>query len=246
MPENPPYLQITTHYRDRILAGELKDGDRLPSVRQLCDEWGVANATAAKVLKTLAGEGLAVIAGHRQAGSVVSTRVLGQAPQDLMRAVRASGRIYPEGVTGRVTVAELVADPPGRVLGGLGLDGGPVIRRRRVTAREADGLVVSVSTSWLDGGLADSAPLLLGTDRIPEGTVGYIEAVTGARVSSGVDQVRVVSLDAETAGEFGVAAGTATVGGSNWWRDGVGNVVEFGEFCVHPEHTLTYTYDIGD
>lgn len=242
MPEQPPYLRIVDNYRNRILAGELKDGDPLPSTRQLVAEWGVAHATAAKVLTTLASEGLAVTG---PTGSVVSTRALGQAPADLLRSARRRGRIYPEGVVGRVVVAELVADPPPHVLEALALESGPVVRRARVSAH-VSGPVVAVSTSWLDGALAGQVPALLGSDRLPGGTIGAVEAATGRRVSSGVDQVRVVRLDAAAAEAFGVEAGVSSVGGSNWWRDGDGVVVEFGEFVVHPEHTLTYTYGIGD
>lgn len=242
MAELPPYLQVTTHYRDRILSGALKDGDRLPSTRALADEWGVAKATAEKVLRALTSEGLAVTS---QAGSVVSTRGLGQAPADLLRAARRRGRIYPDGVVGRVVVAELVADPPRHVLEALALESGPVIRRSRVTAH-VSGPVVAASTSWLSGEFAESVPELLGSDRLPGGTIGAVEAATGRRVTSGVDQVRVVPLAADVAEAFGVPAGTSAVGGFNWWRDQEGAVVEFGEFVVHPEHTLTYTYGVGD
>lgn len=238
----PPYLRIVDNYRTRILSGELKDGDALPSTRQLVAEWGVAHATAAKVLTTLASEGLAVTG---PAGSTVSTRSLGQAPADLLRSARRRGRIYPDGVVGRIVSAELVADPPGHVLEGLALEAGPVVRRRRVTGH-VSGPVVAVSTSWLPGGLAESVPALLGSDRLQGGTIGAVEAVTGRRVTSGVDQVRVVRLDAETAEAFGEAEGVSAVGGFNWWRDEEGETVEFGEFVVHPEHTLTYTYGIGD
>lgn len=238
----PPYLRIVENYRNRILAGELKDGDGLPSTRQLVAEWGVAHATAAKVLTTLASEGLAVTG---PSGSTVSTRALGQAPADLLRSARRRGRIYPDGVVGRIVSAELVADPGGHVLEGLALDAGPVIGRTRVTAH-VSGPAVAVSTSWLPGEFAESVPELLGLDRLPGGTIGAVEAATGRQVTSGVDQVRVVHLDVVAAEAFGVPEGTAAVGGFNWWRDADGSVVEFGEFMVHPEHALTYTYGIGD
>jgi DNA-binding transcriptional regulator YhcF (GntR family) len=54
----PPYLRIAAALRDQIGAGELAPGDRVPSARQITREWGVAIATAAKVLATLRDEGL--------------------------------------------------------------------------------------------------------------------------------------------------------------------------------------------
>ncbi|MFJ2033117.1 TetR/AcrR family transcriptional regulator C-terminal domain-containing protein [Streptosporangium sp. NPDC087985] len=54
----PPYLRIVAELRRRIAAGRLRPGDRVPSTRQIVQEWGVAMATASKVLTTLRQEGL--------------------------------------------------------------------------------------------------------------------------------------------------------------------------------------------
>lgn len=50
---DPPFLQIATHIRDQILPGKLRDGDLVPSTRQITQEWGVATATATKALTAL-------------------------------------------------------------------------------------------------------------------------------------------------------------------------------------------------
>lgn len=57
-PSHPPYLQIVAEIRRRITAGELRPGDRVPSTRQIIREWGVAMATATKVLTTLRQQGV--------------------------------------------------------------------------------------------------------------------------------------------------------------------------------------------
>lgn len=54
----PPYLAIVRKLRERIEAGELGPGDRVPSTRQIAAEHGVAMATATKVLTTLQRAGL--------------------------------------------------------------------------------------------------------------------------------------------------------------------------------------------
>ncbi|MDA3643126.1 TetR/AcrR family transcriptional regulator C-terminal domain-containing protein [Saccharopolyspora indica] len=54
----PPYLRIVADIRARIDSGQLRPGDRVPSTRQITDEWGVAMATATKALATLRREGL--------------------------------------------------------------------------------------------------------------------------------------------------------------------------------------------
>ncbi|GAB2747359.1 TetR/AcrR family transcriptional regulator C-terminal domain-containing protein [Kitasatospora kifunensis] len=69
-PDAPPYLRIAAELRGRIAAGTLKPGDRVPSTRQITQEWGVAMATATKVLATLRREGL--VRSRPGAGTVVA------------------------------------------------------------------------------------------------------------------------------------------------------------------------------
>lgn len=66
----PPYQRIAAALRKRITGGELRPGDRVPSTRQIAQEWGVAIVTATRVLTTLRDEGL-VIATPR-VGTVVA------------------------------------------------------------------------------------------------------------------------------------------------------------------------------
>jgi DNA-binding GntR family transcriptional regulator len=46
--------------KDDIAAGRLKPGDRLPTRRELCEQYGIAAMTAAKVVRILAEQGLVV------------------------------------------------------------------------------------------------------------------------------------------------------------------------------------------
>ncbi len=52
------YLAIAADIRDRIESGQLRPGARVPSARQITRGWGVAIATATRVLSTLQSEGL--------------------------------------------------------------------------------------------------------------------------------------------------------------------------------------------
>ncbi len=69
---DPPYRRIVTELRARILAGDLRPGDRMPSIRQIAQRWGVAVATATKVVATLRDEGL--VEAKVGSGTVVSPR----------------------------------------------------------------------------------------------------------------------------------------------------------------------------
>lgn len=54
----PPYRRIADEIRARITDNELRPGDPVPSARAITREWGVALATATKVLATLNAEGV--------------------------------------------------------------------------------------------------------------------------------------------------------------------------------------------
>src|SRR3954449_5192924 len=58
MSEVPPSERIAAELRRRIAGGELAPGARMPSTRALVQRYGVAMATATKVLSTLRTEGL--------------------------------------------------------------------------------------------------------------------------------------------------------------------------------------------
>jgi AcrR family transcriptional regulator len=52
--------EIVDSIRRRIVSGDLRPGDRVPSTRQITRKWGVAMATATRVLTALQQEGLVV------------------------------------------------------------------------------------------------------------------------------------------------------------------------------------------
>ncbi|MFF4413754.1 TetR/AcrR family transcriptional regulator C-terminal domain-containing protein [Streptosporangium sp. NPDC001559] len=66
----PPHARIAADVKRRIADGRLREGDRVPSTRQLARDWGVALATAAKALTLLAREG--VVVAEPRVGTVVA------------------------------------------------------------------------------------------------------------------------------------------------------------------------------
>ncbi|NYV76440.1 GntR family transcriptional regulator, partial [Streptomyces sp. UH6] len=67
----PRYSRIVTELRQRIESGELAPGERVPSTREITKEWGVAMATATKVLTELRHQGL--VRAVPGVGTVVET-----------------------------------------------------------------------------------------------------------------------------------------------------------------------------
>ncbi|THV23584.1 GntR family transcriptional regulator [Glycomyces paridis] len=71
-PGEPPYLRIAAELTRRISERELLPGDKVPSTRQVAQEFAVAIATATKALDVLRAEGLVVT--RPRSGTVVAPR----------------------------------------------------------------------------------------------------------------------------------------------------------------------------
>ena len=56
----PPYEQLRRQLADLVTAGRLRPGDRLPALRQLAGDLGVAVGTVARTYRELEQEGLLV------------------------------------------------------------------------------------------------------------------------------------------------------------------------------------------
>jgi DNA-binding GntR family transcriptional regulator len=52
--------RVIESIRGDIAAGRLKIGDRLPTRRELCTRYGIATMTAARVIRALTDEGVAI------------------------------------------------------------------------------------------------------------------------------------------------------------------------------------------
>lgn len=190
----PKYLQVVNHLRARIVRGELKPGDELPSERQIVDEWGISRPTATRALAVLRSEGLAE--ARQGSGTFVRDRPrLNRRARDRYARARTSGRVYTPGERAEILSVDVV-HPPAEIAELLELPRhGTAVRRRRLIREEAG--PVELATSWLDGDLARRAPRLLAGERITEGTVAYVEKVTGRRAATARDLVGARSATAE-------------------------------------------------
>jgi DNA-binding GntR family transcriptional regulator len=235
----PPYLQVVRYIRDQIASGELRDGDTVPSARQIMQEWDISMATAMKVLATLRAEGL--VRGVSGVGTVVtSAENAHHTAQDRFAAIRLKGRIYPPDERAKIESAEVVRASE-QIADALGVQAGEtVIRRHRVTYR--GDIPVSASVSWFHGSLAEAAPRLLKTARITEGTPRYIEQMTGKAVTSGRDQLSAASADEQEAASLSIQAGSAVLRGRNWFYGAAGEVIEYGESVAVAGRWASYEY----
>ncbi len=73
----PPYEQIRLQIGGHVAAGRLRSGDRLPTIRALAADLGVAAGTVARAYRELETNG--VVVTRRRTGTLVAS---GTAPAD--------------------------------------------------------------------------------------------------------------------------------------------------------------------
>src|SRR5215469_3206839 len=56
----PLYMQVVRQLRAQIASGELAEGDRIPSQREMMARWRISMQTASKVIGAMKTEGLAI------------------------------------------------------------------------------------------------------------------------------------------------------------------------------------------
>jgi GntR family transcriptional regulator len=231
-----PYVQIIEHYRQEIRAGRLKDGDMLPSGREIAAYFGVSLATAAKVATGL--QALGLVTPRPGAGTVVTAP---RPPADRARGgplliTLASRSPMRPGDKAHVLEAGLV-DAPQNVAVQLGLD--PlvqVIRRRQVTTR--DGATAAVLTSWFPAALGEVAPNLLRKTSLTEDVDGYQPAW-------GEDWVSARPPTSAEAREFGIKRGSpvVVVHSRRFAADDV--VLEYAELIARADTRVQYRYELA-
>jgi len=87
----PPFAQLRTQLTEQITAGTLQAGDRLPTVRRLAGDLGIAPNTVARAYRELEGDGL--IVGRGRAGTFVTGPGGGQEPSAADRAAAAQAAL---------------------------------------------------------------------------------------------------------------------------------------------------------
>ncbi|MFF0964222.1 GntR family transcriptional regulator [Streptomyces sp. NPDC003703] len=231
----PKYLQIAHYIRDQILRGDLRAGDEVPSERQLAVDWKVSRPTAARSLEALSHQGL--VEKRQGSGTYVRGLEVNRRARELYGRARQTGKIYPPGEYAVITSAGW-ADAPAHVAEALGLArGGRVDPRRRVTNNQ-DG-PITLSTSWFASDIGRSAPRLLEPERIQEGTLMYVEAMTRRTGSYAEDRMCARSATGEEAADLELSSGSAVLVVHHVVYDAQDRALEFSE-ATYPPHRWAF------
>lgn len=251
MPEiksvEPPYMQVVRHISERIIRGELSPGDKIPSERELREEWSISKATANKVVAQLKSEGF--VYARVGVGTVVSLSrgTQGAGPRSMWQRIRSEGKIYlPNEKSERRTGDAGGAAVPDIVRAALGgTDESEYVYRHRVISR--DEKPVSLATSWFLPALLNQfsgiVERLMANESISEGTPRFIADKLGRDLDSCTDYVESLGASADVARDLGLTEGepvlrvVSTISAEGW-------VIEVGDY-VYPAHTgVTYTYTV--
>lgn len=129
----PPYSQVARAVRERIVSGEYRAGDRLPSEAELCSTYGVSRMTARRAVTLLAQDGVVFTENGR--GTFVRPPELGAATFDLGSLRRL---VDDEATTVKIGEARIVPSSP-RVSRKLAVDpGSPVVAIKRVLSSSGE------------------------------------------------------------------------------------------------------------
>ena len=240
MPEiqrpEPAYVQIANHYRDAINRGELKPGDRLPSIIDLADEWHVARATAASAISRLQVE--KAVYTTPQGTFVSSDDRIAETPGDRIRILHRTRAVPGETVT--LNAAGVVL-APNYVAELLGIDpGSQVIRREEITTLRGKPRMLSVD--WIPTGNVMAEAELLGPLG-PEGPIQVITSLTGRHVTHAQDHLEGREADTREAGALKIPVGSPILAGTHVWSDTDG-VILYGEWVMPPKQVITYAYEV--
>src|SRR5260370_4575319 len=197
-------MQVVRQLRAQIASGELAEGERIPSQREMMQHWRISMQTASKVIGALKAEGLAIASIGRDtvvapgaaariaaasAGTALTAAEPAPAPGPDVRAAAAM-------TAAPADVAEILGIPPGR----------RVLRRQetRIDGRRPLG----ITATWFPPAIAAQAPRLADSEPLPGGILAYIAAATGKREARVLEEHAALPADAGAANSLRVPPGS--------------------------------------
>jgi GntR family transcriptional regulator len=238
----PLYMQVVRQLRAQITSGELQDGDRLPSQREMMARWHISMQTASKVIGAMKTEGIAVPSVGRD--TIVAPGAaarIAAAAQGTVRTPAASLPSAPGAAVTAVTAGKAAA--PGPVAEILGIPSGRRALRRTET-RGDNGQPASITVSWYPPAIADKAPRLADSQPLPAGTLPYIAETTATRAARADEDYTAVPAADETAAALGITPGSPVLVIRTRHCAADGTLLQYAETTVPAGHGYSRTYVI--
>lgn len=238
----PLYMQVVRQLRAQIAAGELNDGDTLPSQRQMMARWRISMQTASKVIGALKTEGLAIPSIGRD--TLVAPGAAARIAAAARGTAHAPATSLPPAPGAAVTASRAgKAAAPAAIAQVLGIPSGRRALRRTET-RSDDGRAASITIAWYPPAIADRAPRLAGDQPLPAGTLAYIAEVAGSRAARADEDNAAIPAGDEIAAALGVSPGSPVLLTRTRHYTADGKLIEYAETTIPAGHWHTRTYTI--
>ena len=197
-PAKALYLQVEEALEERIRAGEWKAGDRIPTERELLEEFGVSIITVRRAVTELCKKGL--VEKQQGRGTFVRNSRFVRDSSFLM-SFTESCRIQGMKPGARLLKAQLAeldektAAALGLLPGGPGQETGPVHGVFLSRLRTADGFPVAIEDSWFGPNYA----ALLQEDLNDASLYAYLKEHMGVTVARSDKEIRLCEARPEEA-----------------------------------------------
>ena len=236
----PLYMQVVRQLRAQIAAGDLQDGDRIPSQREMMKRWRISMQTASKVIGAMKTERLAVPSIGRD--TIVAPGAAARIAAAAQPAARAPASLPPAPGAAVTAATAGKAAAPGPVAEILGIPAGRRALRRTET-RDEGGQPASITVSWYPPGIAGRAPRLAGSQPLPAGTLAYIAEATGTRAARADEDHAAAPAGDDTAAALGISPGSPVLITTVRYYAADGKLIEYAETTMPPgrRHSRTYT-----
>ncbi len=233
-----PYRRIAESIRAQIRDGELTEGARLPSVKDMAEQHGVSRQTVQNAYAWLQLEGY--LRSTPRGTFVADSPPVAPTSHDRLGRLRRTGSILAHGEYTRATSAD-VRRAPIYVADLFGLDhDAQVVRREFTTGKGSRRLGFAVH--WYPAEFADAVPDLARSARaIDHAAAKLIQEATGRTVKYGRDSMHGREASEREANALGLRVGAPVLALVHEWSDDQG-IIEYGEWVVPTLLTIGYEY----
>ncbi len=237
----PLYMQVVSQLRAQIASGELAEGERIPSQRQMMQHWRISMQTASKVIGALKTEGLAIPSVGRD--TVVAPGAAARVAATALGTAYTTAEL-PEAGGHDVKAAATMTATPADVAGMLGISPNRRTLRRQEISHE-NGSPVSVTITWLPSAITAEAPRLADSKPLAAGVFAYIAEATGNRVARVLEERAAVPADEDTAATLGVSPGSPVLLTRTRYFGKEDQVIAYSEHVAPAETWRTLSYAIS-
>lgn len=199
----PLYFQLAEILREQIQSGELNPGDRLPSERELNEQFGISRMTVRQALAYLAQDGVLVV--KPGIGTFVAEPKLVYSAHHLLGFTEEMIR-QGENASSKILEQSLV-DPPAYVVKGLRLESGQ-LAIKIVRLRLTNDTPVLLETSYIP---LDLCPGLETKDLRNKSLFALLEQEYGLRLERTQQNLQSTVANDYEASLFGIESGAAMI-----------------------------------